>query len=157
MAEVLIKNSDQEFSINRSNNKTIMKELFQNDYLILALDESLSGIIFKIGPLPSSSEVFREGCRNLVRFSQLYTVKSVLVDARGFMGALYDDVEWGALNVTPRLIQAGIKKLAFLGLENNLMKLAVQEHLELTASAPIEQQIFQSELDAKTWLMLPEY
>jgi hypothetical protein len=129
-----------------------MKELFQNDYQSIRLDEDVPCLIYKVGRLPSNSESIREGGRTLVRLSQEHPVKSVLVDARDSLGVLFEDIEWNSLYVTPRLIQAGIRKIAIIGLNNDVVKMSVQEYMELTANAPLHQFVFKTEEEAKTWL-----
>jgi hypothetical protein len=130
-----------------------MKDLFQNDFQTIQLDESVPCLVYRVGRLPSSSESIREGGRNMVKFSQLYPVKSVLVVAGGSMGILFEDIEWNSLYVTPRLIEAGIKKIAIVGLDNDLVKMSVQEYMELTANAPLHQFVFKTEDEARAWLM----
>ena len=129
-----------------------MKDLFQNDFQSIYLDEEVPCLVYKVGRLPSNSESIREGGRNLVKLCQEYPVRSVLVDAKDSLGVLFEDIEWNSLYVTPRLIQAGIKKIAIVGLNNDVVKMSVQEYMELTANAPLHQFIFQSEEEAMAWL-----
>jgi len=129
-----------------------MREIFKSDNITLFYDEKIKCIVYRIGRLPSSSEKVREAGKSLVKACQRYPASSVIVDARGSLGVLYEDVEWSSLHITPRIIQAGVKKVAIIHEDNETLNVSIQEHMELSKHAPITQQLFTSEDEAKKWL-----
>lgn len=129
-----------------------MKAIYKNETVEIYHDLDVNCIVYRIGRLPSSSEKIRESGRNLVRACQKYPVSCVMIDARGSLGVLYEDVEWSSLYITPRIIQAGVKKVAIIREDNETLNVSIQEHMELNKNAPIVQEIFYSEEEARIWL-----
>ncbi len=131
-------------------------QLFENDYVMLSLDENVPCLEW-IGKGHIPSEVFRESEEKSLQFYLQYKGKyphlGWFVDARK-IGALFPaDTQWVADEILPRFATAGLKKEGFVVPTSALGKMTVHNY-ESQAGDRIEIEVFDTVEDAKNWLRI---
>jgi hypothetical protein len=133
-------------------------ELFTGNSIAISFDAEVPCLVFTSGWLTLNDDRLINASRALVEkaeeLCERYAELGLLADARGVTLLSYEDIEWSALNLMPRLVRVGISKVAIVYGENPTALARAVEFLALASitSLPIESKIFQNIGEAKAWL-----
>ncbi len=129
-------------------------KLFDNDYVTLALDETVPCLEW-IGKGYISSQTFRDSEEKSLEFYRQYKKKHPrlqwFVDARQIGALSPEDTQWVADEILPKFAAAGLKKEAFVVPTSALGKMVVKDY-ESKAGKKIEIKVFDTVKAAKDWL-----
>lgn len=100
--------------------------------------------------IPSDRTVQR-GCEEMLRLLAQHRCRQVLNDNRNVLGPWNSSAQWVAENWFPRMLDAGLKKFAWLQSSNSLSKFAARQSTALNQDSGVIR-LFESEEDALSWL-----
>jgi hypothetical protein len=98
-------------------------------------------------------DVFRTNLIKATEAFETYNCFKWLADDRNFSGALHqDDWEWGAVNFTPRAVEAGWKYYAMVLSEKAIAMMRQNQLVEYFASKGVRTQLFTKLEEAEEWI-----
>ena len=130
-------------------------KLFENEYVILSIDEQVPCLewIGKKGFLPS--EEFRRSEEKSLQFyheyHETYPGMQWLVDARQIGAVSPEDMQWVADKILPQFVAMGLTKEAFIVPEKELGKMTVN-YYQSTVGQAMTIRVFDSIDVARKWL-----
>lgn len=122
--------------------------VYKNDNVELTYDKSKQRLIQKWQGF-ASSESFRKGIDETVKFSQNNTVTTILSDALKQDVVKPEDANYAA-SVMPKLAASGMKSMAFVVPESVFTKLSLQRFSKSSKGA--NTRYFSNKIDAEKWL-----
>ncbi len=118
-------------------------------------DQKLVRLIWK---RPMAGEAYRAVLERLLELVRSEGLRLWLSDGRKAGPILYDDQVWTMSTFTPRVMEAGLERIAIVSSEDVLNKLAVDRMVNATpASAPYDIGFFEDPAIAQLWLMDPRH
>lgn len=133
------------------------KEFFANSFCAINQNAETQSCEFKWFPESEKMtlEQYKEIAFKQVNAIEDLSAKLLFVDARNFFFVLVPEVqEWIDQEFTPRLLEAGLEKMAVLLPESFFSQVAAEQLLEEENFMKLEQQYFGSEDEALKWLGL---
>jgi hypothetical protein len=133
-----------------------MKLIKQFENFTISFDAETPSIVCKALGHPKSSHYLQEVFKYVIKISEQLCGGienlNIILDFQHAAGATSEDTEWVARYVTPRLADAGLKKLAVVNPEEDYAKISIQEFMELPPSGEMQQRLFGDLNSAHKWL-----
>lgn len=140
------------------NSSQFQIEVYGDHNISIKFDPNVPCLVFTSGRLPYTDDRMIEGYRKLVQLCSEYGRAlpglGLVADVSESKEVRYDDIEWSVLNIMPKVVKAGVKKLAFVHGDGIQSRMWIDEYMKLTSftAVPIERKIFGKIEDAKKWL-----
>jgi hypothetical protein len=135
-----------------------MTELYEMANIRIFFDQDTPCLLYTAGKLPHTDSRMRSAYRKLIALCVEYKLKysrlGLIADATAINQSTHEDLEWSAVNVMPKIVKAGIQKIAFVYKPGTISQHRVREYLEMATltGLPIHRKDFDSMSDAREWI-----
>lgn len=131
-------------------------EIYDSKYLKLKIDNENS-ILETHWKKPTSNmdeEDYKNEVEQIIKSCEKYNSKYILSDSSNFLFAIAPEVQdWIELNVTPKVIKFGLKKMAFAVSQELISQISIEQMMEEGDTQQIKSAYFKNMEVAKNWLL----
>ncbi|MEO8067753.1 MAG: hypothetical protein ABI599_08690 [Flavobacteriales bacterium] len=126
---------------------------FESDQALVEIDEQ-SRLVSLIWKGHAAGEQYRAPSIGVLKAVQDHGMEYFLSDARRMGLILYDDRAWSEREIIPKLIEAGLKRIAIVSSSDGLNLIAVDNMVNtIPTEAPLSVAFFDDPSAAQTWLL----
>ena len=124
--------------------------LFERPYVTLELDEQLKCLTQRWKGF-AKSEQFREGINKSLEFFQQKQIDKIISDTKDFSLVKKEDTDWVATVITPKMVQHGLRRMAFIVPTNIFTQITI-DNFKNEAKGGVAIQYFDDYEKAKDWM-----
>lgn len=124
--------------------------LFERPYVTLELDEPLKCLTQRWKGF-AKSEQFREGINKSLEFFQQKQIDKIISDTQNAALVKKEDTDWVATVITPKMMQHGLRRMAFIVPTNVFTQMSV-DNFKSEAKGGVRIQYFDNYEKAKEWI-----
>ena len=100
----------------------------------------------------AGSQQFRESLLKTVDVFTTHTATSIISDTQHSNVVTEKDLEWGAKEIFPKLIESGLRKVAFIVPQSVFAKWSIEHFTQQTSGEQLTIQYFDDLDTAKSWV-----
>ena len=124
--------------------------LFEKPYVTLELDEPLKCLTQRWKGF-AKSEQFREGINKSLEIFQRKPINKIISDTQNASLVRKEDTDWVATTIIPKLVQCGLRYMAFIVPTNVFTQISV-DNFKNEAKGGVRIQYFDDYEKAKEWI-----